>query len=69
LFEAINEFKKKVVNYKLKLNNFLSSTSFILIPFQFEVVFKFCILNLTNSDAILRTQMILNEKVVNYKVS
>jgi hypothetical protein len=32
-------------------------------------VFRICILNLTNSDAILRSQMISNEEVVNYKVS
>jgi hypothetical protein len=54
-----------------KLNNFLSCTPFILVLFHMKSFAKICILNLIDSNEILREPkyMISNEKVVNNKVS
>jgi len=61
LFEALNEFKWK--------SWFFRSTTFILIVYSSEVIYKIWISNLKTSDVFFRDKMILNKKIVNYKVS
>jgi hypothetical protein len=48
-----------------KLNNVLSNTTFILVLFPSQVVYKKLHFKFDNLDAILRAQMISNEKVAN----
>jgi hypothetical protein len=43
-------------------------TTFMLVVFSFEVVFKIQILNFLNSDVVFVDNMTSNEKVVNYKL-
>jgi hypothetical protein len=62
-------YDKMISNKKLsiiKLHNFLRPTTWILVVFPFETVWK--IRNL-NSNIVLHDQMISNKKVANYKVS
>jgi hypothetical protein len=53
----------------IKLHNFLKSTSFILIVYTSETVYKIWILNLKTSHEFFNDKMISNQKIVNYKVS
>jgi hypothetical protein len=50
-----------------KFHNSSIPTTFMLVVFSFEVVFKIQILFL-NSDVLLVDKMTSNEKVVNYKI-
>ena len=61
LFEALNEFKWK--------SWFFRSTTFILIVYSSEVIYKIWISNLKTSDVFFHDKMILNKTIVNYKVS
>jgi hypothetical protein len=53
----------------IKLHNFLRSTNSILIVSTSETVYKIWILNLKTSHEFFNDKMILNQKVINYKVS
>jgi hypothetical protein len=53
----------------IKLHNFSRSTSSILIVSTSEAVYKFWISNLKTSHDFFNDKMILNQKIVNYKVS
>ena len=57
----------KVVNNKVY--NFSTSTTFILVVSPSDVTYKIWISNLRNSNIVFNDKMILNEKVINYKVS
>lgn len=52
-----------------KLHNFLRSTTFIMIVFSFEIVYKLWISNSRASTVFLYDSMVSNQKVLNYKVS
>jgi hypothetical protein len=51
-----------------KFHNSSIPTTFMLVVFSFEVVFKIQILNFLNSDVVFVDNMTSNEKVVNYKL-
>jgi hypothetical protein len=51
-----------------ELHNFFRPTTFILIVFSSKIVYNIWILNLKTSNIFLYDNMILNLKVVNYKV-
>jgi hypothetical protein len=53
----------------IKLHNFSRSTSSILIIYTYEAVYKIWILNFKTSHEFFNDKMILNKKLVNYKVS
>jgi hypothetical protein len=53
----------------INLHNILRFTSFILIVFTSETVYKIWILNLKTSHEFFNDKMISNKKIVNYKVS
>ena len=52
-----------------KFHNILRSTTFILVVSLSEVTYKIWISNLRNLNVVFHDKMILNEKVINYKVS
>jgi hypothetical protein len=51
-----------------KFHNSSIPTTFMLVVFSFEVVFKIQILNFINSDVVFVDKMTSNEKVANYKI-
>jgi hypothetical protein len=53
----------------IKLHNFSRFTSSIFIDSTSEVVYKIWISNLKTSREFFNDKMILNQKIVNYKVS
>jgi hypothetical protein len=52
----------------IKLHNFMTSTSFILVLSSFEVVYKILFSNLKTSNIFFYGKMISNQNIVNYKV-
>jgi hypothetical protein len=60
-----------ISNQKLSTTKFHNSsipTTFMLVVFSFEVVFKIQILNFLNLDVVFVDNMTSNKKVVNYKL-
>jgi hypothetical protein len=51
-----------------KFHNSSIPTTFMLVIFYFEVVFKIQILDFLNSDVVFVDNMTSNEKVFNYKL-
>jgi hypothetical protein len=53
----------------VKLHNFSRYTTLVLIGSSSDVIYKIWISNLKTSNVFFYDKMILNQKVVNYKVS
>jgi hypothetical protein len=60
-------FQTKILLTK-KFKNFSRPTTFLLVVFPFEVVFKIQILNFLNPNVVFVDKMTSNKKVANYKI-